>query len=148
VIRTLAGQIALGIYALLLAVSGMIGYVKHGSRLSLIVGSIAAVVAGIALRLSVTNSPWGIRLGVFLSIVVLFVCSYRYRRERNKVRLRDHEGELLGKSMQNELLFIISGLVLSVLGTVQSVGFTFNQLFGFGIFGVLAVIFLVKWIRS
>jgi uncharacterized membrane protein (UPF0136 family) len=51
----MAGQIALGIYALLLAVSGLIGYVKEGSQLSLIAGSIAAVVASIALRLSVTG---------------------------------------------------------------------------------------------
>jgi uncharacterized membrane protein (UPF0136 family) len=148
VISTLAGQIALGIYAALLAVSGLIGYVKERSRLSLLAGSIAAVVAVIALRLSVTNNRWGVPLGVLLSFVVLLVCSYRFRRERRKVRLRDHEGQLLGKSMQNELLLIASGLVLCVLGTVPRAGLTPRGLLGFGIFGVLAVIFLVKWIRS
>ena len=148
VIKTLAGQIALGIYALLLAVSGLIGYVRDGSRLSLIAGSLAAVVAVIALRLSVMNDRWGLPLGVLLSFVVLLICSYRSRRERSKVRLRDHEGQLLGKSIQNELLFIASGLVLSVLAAVQGVGLTPRGFLGFGLFGVLAVMFLVKWIRS
>jgi uncharacterized membrane protein (UPF0136 family) len=148
VIRTLAGQIALGIYALLLAVSGLIGYVKERSRLSLIAGSIAAVVAVIARRLSVRNNRWGIPLGVLLSFVVLLVCSYRSRGERSKVRLRDHEGELLGKSMQNELLFIVSGMVLGVLAAVRSGGLTLRGLLAFGLFGVLAAISLIKWLRS
>ena len=144
----MAGQIALGIYALLLAPGGLIGYVKEGSRLSLIAGSISAGVAVIALRLSIANNRWGIPLGMLLSSVVLLVCSARSRRERSQVRLRDHEGELLGKSMQNQLLFIVSGLVVCVLGTVQSVKLTSRALLGVSIFGVLAVVFLVKWIRS
>ena len=87
--RTLAGQIALGIYALLLAAGGLIGYVKEGSRLSLIAGSISAGVAVIALRLSIANNRWGIPLGILLSSVVLLVCSARSRRERSQVRLRE-----------------------------------------------------------
>jgi uncharacterized membrane protein (UPF0136 family) len=147
-LSALAGQVALGVYALLLTVSGVVGYVKEGSRLTLLACSVAAAVAVLALRLSVTNNRWGVLLGVFLSFVVLLVCSHRARRERSRVRLRDQEGQLLGKSMQNELMLIASGLVLSVLAAVQGAGLTHRGLLLFVLFGVMAVLFLLKWIRS
>ncbi len=61
------GQIALALYALWLASYGLVGYVKQGNRLSLIEGSSSAIVAASALMLSLAYSPWGFRLGVFLS---------------------------------------------------------------------------------
>jgi uncharacterized membrane protein (UPF0136 family) len=145
---TQAGEIVLGIYAFLLATSGLIGYVKRGSWLALGGGLLAAAVAFAALHLSVTKNRWALPLAFFLSFVVVMVCSSRLRRERKQVRLRDEEGKILGKSMQTELLFIASGLVLCVLGASRTVGPTRNVIFASCVFGILALMFVVKWIRA
>jgi uncharacterized membrane protein (UPF0136 family) len=101
-IGPLVGQITLGIYALLLAVGGVIGYVKAGSRASLIAGISSAVVALVALGLSIANHRLGVPLGLILSITLFVLFGYRYA-----VKTR--------KFMPSGLLAIVSLIVLAVM---------------------------------
>jgi len=94
------GQITLGVYAVLLAVGGLIGYFKAGSRASLIAGLISALVAFAAMGLA--RSPWGLPLGMILSISLFLLFGYRYA-----VKTR--------KFMPSGLLAITSLVVLAVM---------------------------------
>jgi uncharacterized membrane protein (UPF0136 family) len=143
----MAGQLTLAIYALLLAAYAVIGYVKRQSLLVLIAGAIGSLVAAAARSLSLANNPWGLRLGLYLSLVALLVCGAERRREQRRVRLRDHERELSGRDVQNQLLLVTSGLVLCALAAVQSVRLTYIEVFGFVVFAALAVMIVVKWLR-
>lgn len=105
-IDPLVGQITLGIYALLLAVGGLIGYLKAGSRPSLIAGSLSALTAIGALALSVGNYRLGIPLGLILSITLFVLFGYRYA-----VKTR--------KFMPSGLLAIASLVVLAVMFLVM-----------------------------
>jgi uncharacterized membrane protein (UPF0136 family) len=98
----LVGEITLGIYAVLLAVGGLIGYLKAGSRPSLIAGLISGVVASVALGLSVANNPWGVPLGQLLSFVMFLVFGYRYAAKTRKF-------------MPSGLLAVVSLVVLAVM---------------------------------
>jgi uncharacterized membrane protein (UPF0136 family) len=100
------GQVTLGIYALLLAVGGVIGYVKAGSRPSLIAGSISALAALLALGLSVGNNRSGVPLGLILSIALFVLFGYRYA-----VKTR--------KFMPSGLLAVASLVVLAVMFLVM-----------------------------
>jgi uncharacterized membrane protein (UPF0136 family) len=100
------GQVTLGIYALLLAVGGVIGYVKAGSRPSLIAGSISALAALLALGLSIGNNRWGVPLGLMLSIALFVLFGYRYA-----VKTR--------KFMPSGLLAVASLVVLAVMFLVM-----------------------------
>ncbi len=100
------GQVALGIYALLLAVGGVIGYVKAGSRPSLIAGSISALAALLALGLSVNNNRLGVPLGLILSIALFVLFGYRYAAKT-------------GKFMPSGLLAVVSLVVLAVMFLVM-----------------------------
>jgi uncharacterized membrane protein (UPF0136 family) len=105
-ISPLVGQVTLGIYALLLAVGGVIGYVKAGSRPSLIAGSISALAALLALGLSVGNNRLGVPLGLILSIALFVLFGYRYA-----VKTR--------KFMPSGLLAVASLVVLAVMFLVM-----------------------------
>jgi uncharacterized membrane protein (UPF0136 family) len=143
----MAGQLTMAVYALLLAAYAVIGYAKRQSLLALVAGTTGSLVAAAALNLSLANNPWGLRLGLYLSLVVLLVCSAERRREERQVRLRDHERELTGKAMQNQLLLVVSGLVLCALAAVQSVKLIPIEVFGFVVFAALAGMIVVNWLR-
>jgi uncharacterized membrane protein (UPF0136 family) len=100
------GQATLAIYALLLAVGGVIGYVKAGSRPSLIAGSISALAALLALGLSIGNNRLGVPLGLILSIALFVLFGYRYA-----VKTR--------KFMPSGLLAVASLVVLAVMFLVM-----------------------------
>jgi uncharacterized membrane protein (UPF0136 family) len=77
-ISPIAGQTTLGIYAVLLAVGGIIGFKKAGSRPSLIAGLASAVAAIAALLLSFQSPIWGMVLGSVLSVVLSLFFGYRF----------------------------------------------------------------------
>ena len=87
---------------MLLAVGGVIGYVKAGSRPSLIAGSASAVTALVALGLSIANHRLGIPLGLILSITLFVLFGYRYAIKTSKF-------------MPSGLLAIASLIVLAVM---------------------------------
>jgi uncharacterized membrane protein (UPF0136 family) len=101
-ISPIVGQVTLGIYGVLLAVGGLIGYFKAGSRPSLIAGLLSAVAAFAALGLSVGRSQLGPPLGLLLSIVLFVLFGYRYAIKT-------------GKFMPSGLLAVISLVVLGVM---------------------------------
>ena len=98
----LVAPITLGIYAVLLGIGGLIGYLKAGSRPSLIAGSISALVALLALGLSIAYKNYGIALGLLLSISLFILFGYRYA-----VKTR--------KFMPSGLLAVVSLVVLAVM---------------------------------
>jgi uncharacterized membrane protein (UPF0136 family) len=102
----IVGQITLGIYAVLLALGGLMGYVKAGSRPSLIAGLLSSVTAFAALGLSIGNSRWGVPLGLLLSIVLFILFAYRYAAKT-------------GKFMPSGLLAVLSLIVLAVMFLVM-----------------------------
>lgn len=101
-ISPIVGQVTLGIYGALLAVGGLIGYFKAGSRPSLIAGILSAVAAFAALGLSIGQSQLGPPLGLVLSIVLFVLFGYRYAVKT-------------GKFMPSGLLAVISLVVLGVM---------------------------------
>jgi uncharacterized membrane protein (UPF0136 family) len=98
----LIAPITLGIYAVLLGIGGMIGYLKAGSRASLIAGSISSTFAVAALALSYFYKNYGVALGLLLSISLFILFGYRYA-----VKTR--------KFMPSGLLAVASLIVLGVM---------------------------------
>jgi uncharacterized membrane protein (UPF0136 family) len=101
-ISPLVGEITLGLYALLLAAGGAIGYFKAGSRASLIAGLNSALAALLALVLWSKNPRLGIGVGLVLSMVLLVLFAYRYA-----VKTR--------KFMPSGLLAVVSLIVMAVM---------------------------------
>jgi uncharacterized membrane protein (UPF0136 family) len=101
-ISPIVGQVTLAIYGVLLAVGGLIGYFKAGSRPSLVAGMLSAVAAFAALGLSVGRGQLGTALGSLLAIVLFVLFGYRYAVKT-------------GKFMPSGLLAVISLVVLGVM---------------------------------
>jgi uncharacterized membrane protein (UPF0136 family) len=97
----LAAQIALGIYAALLAVGGLIGFLKAGSRPSLIAGVGSGIVAIGALLLTFQSPVAGLVLGLVLALGLIFMFAKRYRKS--------------GKFMPSGLLLVTSVVMVLVL---------------------------------
>jgi uncharacterized membrane protein (UPF0136 family) len=100
-ISLLVGRITLGVYAVLLAVGGVIGYTKAGSKPSLIAGLASAAAAILALVLSFQNASWGMGLGVLVALVLAYFFGHRFA-----VKTR--------KFMPAGLLAVVSVVVLAV----------------------------------
>jgi uncharacterized membrane protein (UPF0136 family) len=98
----LVGHITLGIYAALLAVGGVVGFVKARSRPSLIAGLISAVGALVALYFSTLRSPFGFPLGMALAIALFVLFGYRYALRGRKF-------------MPSGMMAVVSLVVLGVM---------------------------------
>ena len=83
-IPPLIAHITLGIYAALLAVGGVMGFVKAGSKASLISGILSAVAAVLALVLSRMGFKFGLPLGMLLACVLFVLFGYRYALKNRK----------------------------------------------------------------
>jgi uncharacterized membrane protein (UPF0136 family) len=101
-ISPVVGHVVLGLYALLLAVGGIIGFVRARSKASLVTGLASALAALVALWFSTLRSPLGFPLGFALSITLFVFFGYRYA-------LRAH------KFMPSGLLAVVSLIVLAVM---------------------------------
>lgn len=100
----IAGQITLGVYAVLLGAGGVLGFIKAGSRPSLVAGLASAVVAVVCLVLSALGSPVGLWLGVALALALTGLFSYRFSKSR--------------KVMPSGVMAIVSLVVLALLAVV------------------------------
>jgi uncharacterized membrane protein (UPF0136 family) len=102
----IVGHITLGIYAVLLAVGGVIGFVRARSRPSLIAGVGSAVGALVAMGLAIMKSRFGFPLGFTLALLLFVFFGYRYA-------LRAH------KFMPSGLMAVISLIVVGVMAVVM-----------------------------
>lgn len=68
------------VYALLVAIGGIVGYVKAGSQQSLISGLVSGVALAIAWFLSLQNPAAGFALAAFLAMGLLIVFAIRFRK--------------------------------------------------------------------
>ena len=99
------GRIVLGVYAALLGVGGVMGFLKAGSRPSLIAGLASAAIALVLLALTLQpgRERLGFGLGAALAAALLAMFAARFSRSR--------------KFMPGGLLTLASLLALALLMT-------------------------------
>jgi uncharacterized membrane protein (UPF0136 family) len=100
----LVGQVALGLYAVLLAAGGVMGYVKAGSKPSLIAGlgsGLLALGCELVIRMHAALGLW---LGAALAALLLCLFSVRLAKSP--------------KFMPSGMLCAVSGVVLVLLAVV------------------------------
>ena len=103
----LAGFVALGVYSLLLAVGGAIGYVKAGSRPSLVAGLGSAVATGAALVVALGVSPrTGFGIGFLVAAALIVVFSGRWQKT--------------GKFMPAGMLCLVSAVMAAFLAVLTA----------------------------
>ena len=95
----IVGQAGLAVYALLLGVGGMIGFVKAGSRPSLIAGLVSAALALVSLGLTFLGGL-GFWLGLVLAILMAVTFGIRLRKT--------------GKFMPSGLLLAVSLVMIGL----------------------------------
>jgi len=66
------------IYALLLLVGGLIGFLKAGSLISLITSFCSVAVLLVAMVLALRGNPFGIRLASLVALFYLLFFTYRW----------------------------------------------------------------------
>ena len=98
----IVGHVTLGIYAALLAVGGIMGFVKARSRASLIAGLVSATAALVALVLARLRYALGFPLGMALAIVLFLFFGYRFALRGRKF-------------MPTGLLAVLSLVVLAIM---------------------------------
>jgi uncharacterized membrane protein (UPF0136 family) len=98
----IVGHVTLGIYAALLAVGGIMGFVKARSRASLIAGLVSAAAALVALVLARHRYALGFPLGMALAIVLSLFFGYRFALRGRKF-------------MPTGLLAVLSLVVLAIM---------------------------------
>lgn len=102
------GLAALGVYALLLATGGVMGYLKANSRPSLVAGlaSAAATLGAILLALLASTTA-GFALGLVVAAALIAVFFDRWRKT--------------GKFMPGGMLCVVSAAVAALLAVLMAV---------------------------
>jgi uncharacterized membrane protein (UPF0136 family) len=101
----IVGEVALAVYALLLAVGGVIGYAKARSKASAIAGTISAAVAGVAMVLMAGGNALGGWLGLALAICLLAMFGNRLAKAR----------KLMPSGMLAAASLVIAGIMLGLI---------------------------------
>jgi uncharacterized membrane protein (UPF0136 family) len=100
----IVGQIALGVFAVLLAVGGALGYVKARSKPSLFAGFFSSILA-LGCDILIRRYPaMGLGLGALLAALLVALFSARYAKSR--------------KFMPSGLMGVVSLVVLVILVVV------------------------------
>jgi uncharacterized membrane protein (UPF0136 family) len=95
----IVGHVTLGLYSLLLAAGGVMGFVKARSKASLIAGVVSALAVLVALGISIAGFNFGRPLGLTLAIVMFLFFGYRYTTKNSRF-------------MPNGLMALISAVVI------------------------------------